>query len=188
MDVKKGKADVTDIQEMIVNPCGDVPTGTGSGSEGPTGTGSGSEGPTGTGSGSGKLKDIEVCEDCYEGVKVKNGKKTCTCDFCFTYLGFDILDVTAECDKKCSGKLKDIEVGDSAGNTFMVTMDVKKGKADVTDIQEMIVNPCGDVPTGTGSGSEGPTGTGSGSEGPTGTGSGSGGPTVTEPCEDCYEG
>ena len=75
----------------------------------------------------------------------------------------------------------------------MVTMDVKKGKADVTDIQEMIgkfsldivtcqkillhymisVNPCGDVPTGTGSGSEGPTG----------TGSGSGGPTVTEPCE-----
>ena len=73
----------------------------------------------------------------------------------------------------------------------MVTMDVKKGKADVTDIQPMIgkfsldiitsqniivfflVNPCGDVPTGTGSGSEGPTG----------TGSGSGGPTVTEPCE-----
>ena len=45
------------------------------------------------------------------------------------------------------------------------------------------MNPCGDVPTGTGSGSEGPTGTGSGSVGPTGTGSGSGGPTVTEPCE-----
>merc|ERR1711962_1742790 len=122
---KKCSGKLNDIEEMIVNPCGDVPTGTGSGSEGPTGTGSGSGGPTVT----------EPCEDCYEGVKVKNGKKTCTCDFCFTYLGFDILDVTAECDKKCSGKLKDIEVGDTSGNTFMVIMDVKKGKADVTDIQ-----------------------------------------------------
>ena len=87
-------------------------------------------------------------QDCYEGVKVKNGKKTCTCDFCFTYLGFDILDVTAECDKKCSGKLKDIEVGDPSGNTFIVTMDVKKGKADVTDIQDMIGKSSLDNATG----------------------------------------
>merc|ERR1711905_20191 len=112
-------------------------------------------GPTGTGTGP---VVTEPCEDCYDGVEVKNGKKTCTCDFCFTYLGFDLLTFTAKCDKKCSGKLKNIKLGDSPGNTFkVVSMEVKKGKADITEIEDMIVIPCGEAPTGTGSGSEGPT-------------------------------
>ena len=73
-------------------------------------------------------------------MKVRNGKKTCTCDFCFTYLGTDILDVSASCDKKCKGNLEDIEVGGPEGeaNLFIVSMKVNKGKAEVTDADGII--------------------------------------------------
>merc|ERR1719308_469961 len=116
----------------------------------------------------------------YTGVKIKLGKRSCTCDF--TVVPKEPCTAKAKCDKTCSGK-GEVEVVD-----YELNMQCKKGKCVVSSCQDggaATVAPSGSgsmPPTGSGSGAT-PlpiTGSGSGEEPVpiTGTGSGSGMPPM----------
>merc|ERR1719308_310608 len=104
----------------------------------------------------------------YTGVKIKLGKRSCTCDF--TVVPKEPCTAKAKCDKTCSGK-GEVEVVD-----YELNMQCKKGKCVVSSCQNGGAATV--APTGSGSGAT-PlpiTGSGSGEEPVpiTGTGSGSG--------------
>merc|ERR1719348_2002659 len=106
----------------------------------------------------------------FTGVRVKLGKRDCTCDF--TVVPKDPCTAKAKCDKKCSGKgMVEVE-------GYEMEMKCSKGKCAVSSCQDG--GAATEVPTG--SGSE----PGSGEEPVpiTGTGSGSGMPPTGEsmPC------
>merc|ERR1719348_2980506 len=111
----------------------------------------------------------------FTGVRVKLGKRDCTCDF--TVVPKDPCTAKAKCDKKCSGKgMVEVE-------GYEMEMKCSKGKCAVSSCQDG--GAATTIPTGSGSGRSGSgatplpiTGSGSGEEPVpiTGTGSGSGMP------------
>jgi len=110
-----------------------------------------------------------VLAQTFEDVKIKLGKRSCTCDFAVVKKCIG----KAKCDKKCSGKGR-VEVG-----RYELDMKCQKGRCAVSNCQAGApatepTTGSGSEPGPTGSGSEPLTGSGSGPEPITGSGSGSG--------------
>ena len=75
-----------------------------------------------------------ICsQDIFDDVRVKVGKKTCTCNFMFVLIGDEVDTRSSEvgCDKKCSGAAKDVELGGDGINFYIVSFSVKKGKGKI---------------------------------------------------------
>ena len=67
-------------------------------------------------------------QDIFDDIRVKVGKKTCTCNFMFFLTGEEVDKRSSEvkCDKKCSGAAKNVELGGVGINLYVVSFSVKK--------------------------------------------------------------
>ena len=79
------------------------------------------------------LYDNIDSQDIFDDIRVRVGKKTCTCNFMFFLVGEEVDKTSSEvsCDKKCSGAAKNVELGGDGFNFYVVSFSVKKGKGKI---------------------------------------------------------
>ena len=69
----------------------------------------------------------------FKNVKVKIGKKKCTCSFSLMADGDKLSPKSkAGCDKKCSGTAKGLELEGDSGNVYTLNLKSSKGKVTIS--------------------------------------------------------